>query len=445
MKRKRTPSLCNQQSVGLHGLVAWNTTLFRLLVSAIAISSNDAIAQLDPRSTSDQAVSSIDFLQSMEKPKSTLTASKHAFPVAPFAKPHTVTASVDLPPKIAVDGLPNPIGTGVAFEPTPVAMSPVMPSPDLPSPGLYSPAVAPQPTAIPQPSTFDRWRHWLDPNPQRPDYYASAEILSFRRHGDDGGNISSGGKLNRFGREVAGRYTIGKLDGDLGRSEFVYTSPLDWNRTSQFNGPITAVFPTNHSGVVSLGSFNGSDRQQSSHQARFSSYEMNRRWTGDGLSSFLYGLRLIDYREHYELIANKGPSIGQMNLSTNSLAVGGQMGLNLVRPLSQRFSFGIGTTAGLLGNFSNGAYTIRDAGTAIADKSDRDFRLTIFFQPTATLNYRVTQNSVLNVGYECLYFPGLASTSDQRLGDVQSQSPWIMRSNADQLLYGWSVGFSAKF
>jgi hypothetical protein len=452
-------------------------------------------------------VSSAEYMSLLSPEAMTPQRASHAFPIAPYPPPPRPVVTAQLPPAVtesppqlpAVEFTPAaapanaPIGPKPMVEP---AQSNGLPTSNAPQPSAYFPqpvsapipwfgpnqipfepatnqTIAPPDAIIPapanpselkepllppslirqvpnerlEPSSTPRaaWLAWLDPTPKGPDYLVGADMLSFRRGNDSGGTISNGNGLDRFGRSVAGRYTIAKLDGELSRKEFVFTGPFEWDRSKSAIGPVSTTLSSSTLPPSSFGAVNGSDLHTQFHSVRFSSYELNHRSTGDGFSSIHGGLRIIDYREDYRLEATQGTSVGGFRLSADNLLVGGQLGIHLARPWSQRIHVGIGGSAGMYGNLADGSYRLTDNATTLAQKSDDDFRMVLLLQPAAKMNYRLTQNSEIRCGYECMYFSGLATTSDQRLGEPLASSPWFLRTTNDTLLYGWTVGFDARF
>ena len=159
----------------------------------------------------------------------------------------------------------------------------------------------------------------------------------------------------------------------------------------------------------------------------------------------MYGLRVIDYREKFELNAIQGPNSGKVRLDTSNVLIGNQMAVHLARPLSQRLMMGYGTGLGMFGNFATGSLQIQDGAITLADKSDERVRLTGLVQASGFLRYNVTANTLIFGGYEWWYFTGLATVSEQRLGNVLAPDRLSLRTGDDQLFRGWSVGLSAKF
>ncbi len=284
------------------------------------------------------------------------------------------------------------------------------------------------------------WRDRLGLDPTLPNFLVGYEAIGFRRSNDSVGPYSQGEGLPRFDQDISGRYTFSRLLGNIDRIEFKFTGPFYWDRQSTAMGLVDSNLPPS---IAT--SFDGADRHQQSHRVRLSSYELNRCWSGDDISKIFCGLRLIDYDERYQLESTKGVSSSTFRLETNNFLVGGQMGMSLFRPISQRLTAGFESAIGLYGNFASASLNAVNASTTLLDTSDNGLRVNSMFQLRGIINYRVSQNIVATGGYEGWYFPGLATVADQRLSNNAQLSQFSMRTEDDQLFRGWSAGLSARF
>ena len=309
-------------------------------------------------------------------------------------------------------------------------------------------AIPPQqlfPSTLPTPQTqletkAIRWRERWGLDPTLPNFCVGYETISFRRGNDSVGPYSQGDGLNRFDQEVSGRYTFSRLLGKMDRIEFKFTGPFHWDRQSISIGPVNSSLP-----AAIASSFDGADRHRQFHGVRLSSYELNRCWSGDELSMIYGGLRLFDHAERYRLESTKGLSISSFRLETDNFLAGGQMGMNLFRPISQRLTVGFATAIGLYGNFASGSLNAGDGVTTLVDAGESRFHLNSMFEMSGLVNYRISQNIVATGGYEWWYIPGLATPADQRLAYNSQLSQFSIRTGDDQLFRGWSVGLFARF
>lgn len=427
------------------------------------------------------AVSSTEFLQQAGVDQFPQATVEHAFPlngfperqkqiVAPepappveYLLPQANTNDANQAPEPAAYQLPNAgesslspssinpnqtIGSGVANPSASVPAS-FAGSPEWPSPQNV---VSDSPTASatrPAGSTIaDRKSQihtWLGLDSQLPNFLVAYDVMSLRKSGDTAGDFTSGNALERMGRDISGRYTVARLLGTMDQMEFVYSGPFHWDRQMVATGAVDTSLSTGVLPSSSLGALNGADQHHQWHSTSLNSFELNRRWSADDLSNIFGGLRIIDYREDFQLEANKGPSKGRFELSTNNLLVGGQLGTQLGRPLSQRLLASVGVSAGAYFNFASGSVLVNDGTSAIVEQTDDRLRLTTQAQLSANLKYSVTPNTMLFAGYEFWYFPGLSTVADQRLGNILAADPLALRTKDDQLFRGWIAGISAKF
>ena len=329
----------------------------------------------------------------------------------------TVTTAQFAAPKSAL-----PIGSGVAIPSQPLVLTTLPPH------------------HIQLETKTIGWRDRLGLDPTLPNFLVGYEAIGFRRSNDSVGPYSQGDGLKRFDQDISGRYTFSRLLGNIDSIEFKFTGPFHWDKQSTAIGSVDSNLP---SSIAT--SFDGADGHQQSHRVRLSSYELNRCSSGDELSKIFCGLRLIDYNERYQLESTKGLTNSTFRLETDNFLVGGQMGINLFRPISQRLTAGLETAIGLYGNFASGSVNAVNAATTLLDTSDNGLRINSMFQISGLINYRVSKNIVATGGYECWYFPGLATVADQHLSNNAQPSQFSMRMGDDQLFRGWSAGLSARF
>jgi hypothetical protein len=324
-----------------------------------------------------------------------------------------------------------PIGSGVST-PAPSVANTI---------SRYAPPIAASET----PERWSRIRGLLTLEKELPDFLVGYEYISMRRTNDSGGGYSDGGILGKFDKEGSGRYTVARLLGLMDQLEFVFTGPFDWDREISRTGPISTTLPTGSVPSSGLGALAASDSQSQVHQTGLNSFELNRRWSSDGHSSILSGLRIISFRERLELDATKGATAGLFQMDVNNLLVGGQMGIHVARPLSQRLNFEYLANGGLFGNFANGSFRVEDAGNLLTEKADDRLRFAAMAQVGARLKYHLTAQCFLQTGVESWYIPWIGTIADQRLSDVLAVDRFSVRTGDDQLFYGWSGGISAKF
>lgn len=398
-----------------------------------------------------QAISSSEFLQQLPSSSLPTNATTHQFPFqvqssqSSKPEPNAVPADYEQPqatqPQQAVKTVgyeshpsaSTPIGTGVATNANAISTrDPLSPS----SESIASMPIAP-PTQSQKPFG---WSSVLALDPKLPDFLIGYEAISIRRSNDSVGPYSQGADMERFGRDLAGRYTFTRLLGTIEQIEFKFTGPFHWERGSTTTGPIDSNLP------LALSSpFDNASLHQQSQRVRLASYELNRCYLGDELSKFYYGLRIIDHGEEFQLESTQGATISQFGLRADNLLAGWQLGLQLNRPLSQRLSVGIGTSGGLYGDFAKGVLTSTTGSSTNADLRDSKLRLTTVWEMIARTSYRISENVVATAGYELWYFPSLTTVADQRLNQAAQSPAFALRTSDDQLFRGWTVGLSARF
>ncbi len=420
-----------------------------IALALVLILSQSRVARANPIQWNDRSsVSSQEFLQQLPTGSLPSAPTTHAFPfraTTPTSappEPTAVPAAFALPNAAATpesvmtagyDSIasgPQPVGTGVATWPTPPAAT--IPSEAAPS--------------VPLPPNRQTWG-WDDVfalDPQRPDFLLAYEPISFVRSNDSVGPFSQGASMDRFARDLAGRYTVTRLFGAIEQIEFKFTGPFHWDRdattVATSAGSLQSTLPP-----TLAGPFDNADLHHQSQRVRLASYELNRCTYGDELSKLFYGLRLVDHGEEYQLEATQNATKNQLGLRTDNFLAGWQVGIQLNRPLSQRLTAGVGGSSGLYGNFARGALNVNSNNVLTTDLKDRKLRLTTVWEAVASLNYRFSENVVASCGYEMWYFPSLATVADQRLDYAAQQPTFSLRTSDDQLFRGWTAGLSVRF
>ena len=290
-----------------------------------------------------------------------------------------------------------------------------------------------------QPGRVKSWSDRLGLDTVHPNFLVGYEAIRFHRSNDSVGPYSQNDPLQRFDGELSGRTTLSRVFGDLERLDFIFTSPFHFEKQNSILGPVDSNLP----GSISS-AFNAADRHEQSHHIKLSSYELNCS-SGDELAKFFYGLRFVDHHERYALDSTTGSSFGHFRIETENFMAGGQIGLDLFRPISQRLSLGIGSLIGLYGNFASASISASDGATSLLDTGDSGFRINSLFGGNGRLKYQVTKNIVASGGYEVWYFPGLATAADQRLAANPLLTSFSLQTDDDQLFRGWSAGLSGRF
>ncbi len=326
---------------------------------------------------------------------------------------------------------PNAIGSGIAD-----SYQPPMPL----SPGVSQPPAVLPSSSLSRETPRTNWLDRLGLDRDQPNFQVGYEVLSFHRSNDSVGPYSQNQGLSRFDQDVSGRYSFSRLLGGIERIEFKFTGPFLWNKQSSTMGPIDSNFSSSISAA-----FDQAGNHQLEHQIRLSSYELNRCWSSDELSTFFYGLRFLDHSERFQLDAMKSTGNSSFQLETNNFLAGGQIGLNLHRPISQRLTLGFEGGLGLYANFANGSLNAIDSSTTLLDTSDTKLRLTSTVTTGGRINYRLSERIIATGAYEYWYFPGLATAADQHLSSDAQLASLALRTGDDQLFRGWSIGLSARF
>lgn len=276
-------------------------------------------------------------------------------------------------------------------------------------------------------------------------FYLASELLWLHAHGDSGYSFSDAGSMGSRGVDLSGRYTIGRVFDDLERIEFVYTGPYQWNRQLTATGSHDILLNDNNVVPSLLRGFNNATLQSQSQVTSYSSYELNKQWCADDLSSIFLGLKVIDASERLQFASQTSLGAGNMSLSNQNLLAGLQVGGLMFRPLSQRLSVGLGGRAGLMLNWARGRMSFEDLGATIVNNRDDKTRAAGLLQLSTVARYYVTSRIALLAKYEGWYIPGVATNSEQGIVTIAAGTPYRIRTNDALFLYGTVLGVEASF
>ncbi len=282
-------------------------------------------------------------------------------------------------------------------------------------------------------------------------YYAHAEALYWKQEEDQSLGFSVARQLSDFDYEWGARVTLGEMFDCVNGVEFVYTGPFEWNRTdfvagAGLNSTFTAVDPFVPANATLSAFFNSTVHSQFL-QTELSSYEFNRRWFASDLFSTLIGLRIFDYDENYGFTAvgANGTDVGTFNNNIDNFMIGAQFGVNMYRPLTQRFSYGTWTKLGVFGNFAKNETRLINLGAVRANASRSDTDLAGMIQGGIGARYRLLPRVTATAGYEYLLLAGMATVADQRTFPLSLTSPNNVDQGDNVFFHGANVGLEFSY
>ena len=281
-------------------------------------------------------------------------------------------------------------------------------------------------------------------------WYGGYEAVYLQREGDRGFSISRGNFLTDYGYEFGHRITIGQMLDCTDAIELVYTGPFTWERTSQDlspTGQLQSVLTTGGGYVpAQIDTFNNSIRHLQGHRATFQSYEANRKWFAWDIMSTLIGIRAIQYDEifSFDSVA-QDLGAGFFRTSQSNFLIGGQIGSDVMRPVSQRLSIGSRTRLGVFGNFNEGAIRVANRGVNLINAKRKDTDIAGLIQLGAIARYRILPKLVATAGYEAMYLAGIATASNQRYLPLNPGSGGRFSADDIILFHGGTFGLELSY
>lgn len=274
-------------------------------------------------------------------------------------------------------------------------------------------------------------------------YYFNYDALFLRRENDERFSLSRNSFLPDFDYEFGGRYTIGTLSDCVNGWEVVYAGPFDWQRqrTVGATGTLQSQLqPLNGYTAAEVDRFNNADVHTQAYRAQLQSFEMNRRWWVWDVVSTMIGMRYVDYEEDFLFFSSGATGTGLYTESIDNQLVGGQIGFDMLYPVSLRANFGVRGKAGVYANFDERTTFLNNGGTIILNAGDSDIDVAGLIEIGTFVNYQIVPSVRVTAGYEFWYMPGMATIPEQNPSIISPASGTTVFDSDDLFLHGGSLG-----
>jgi hypothetical protein len=157
--------------------------------------------------------------------------------------------------------------------------------------------------------------------------------------------------------------------------------------------------------------------------------------------STLIGIRAIQYSEQLSFDSvGSGNGAGFLRTDLQNFLLGGQIGSDVMRPISQRFSIGGRSRLGAFANFNEGELQVFNRGTRLIDSSRRSTDIAGLVQLGLIGRYRILPNMVATTGYEAMYIGGIATVSNQQYAPLTPGSGTRYDAGDCVLFHGGTFG-----
>lgn len=325
--------------------------------------------------------------------------------------------------------------------------------------------------------------------PCTPYRYGMIEAL-YMAPDDIGFSPTPGFGLPDFEYEFGSRITIGVVGDCVNGYEASFTGPFDWDvnnvqpgtvlldrviATAPVNSIVGGATQADLSNILQESSVSA---QSQSLSAEYFSAELSRTLNSSEFIKFLYGGRYVRYAEDYDysgifendLTTDPLPAglptqntltttnLGLSNDIENNL-IGGQVGLDLLFPISRHAFTDLRLRAGVYANFveadfdvtgsttvasTPGAFT--DATTPLtSSNNDDDIELAGIFEISSGIRYQVGEILALRAGVELWYLSGIASATNNVGVGINGANRPNLNADDDILFTGLSVGAELRY
>jgi len=276
-------------------------------------------------------------------------------------------------------------------------------------------------------------------------FYLGYETVYLQREGDQQYSLSQGNFLANNGYDAGHRITLGQMFDCTDGVEFVYMGSFTWERASQYLSPGGALQSVLTAGggytAADVDTFNDAFRHQQGIRVNLQSFEVNRKWFAWDIMSTLIGIRVIQYNEQLSFDSvGQGNGAGFLRTDLQNFLLGGQIGSDIMRPISQRFSIGTRSRLGAFANFNTGELQVFNRGTRLIGSSRRSTDIAGLLQLGLIGRYRILPNLVATTGYEAMYLAGLATVSNQQYAPLNPGSGGSYDAGDGVLFHGGTFG-----
>ncbi len=239
--------------------------------------------------------------------------------------------------------------------------------------------------------------------------------------------VDSGDLVNDFGFEPGFRVGLAYVPDvkSMYVANFLYVSEWEASKTKSAGG--TLSFPFHESDFTE--DFFGADEARAKYTSLFYTFDLNywrdfsRREQDYFAISGIFGIRFAHVNEYCSLHF-VDQSYGDYWASTQNNLIGIQGGGNFQINPTSRFSWNLGALVGIGLNQAQNHVSLQDQNDSVTVRKFRKetWQSVIFVDATTSFGYQVLPWANLHIGYEALYFSGLAlapaqlshSTSDGR-------------------------------
>jgi hypothetical protein len=281
--------------------------------------------------------------------------------------------------------------------------------------------------------------------------YGSVDALYLKHNDLNSFGSPAPFNLGDFDYELGVRVTVGTVPDCHSGFEASFIGPFSWSSTSSRNtgGINSFLTPGNPIVAAQLTSFIDADVAVQRYKADYMSFDLNRTLIGWDVVKLLYGFKYIQYEEDFRYFADgPGPvGVGVLGSSTDNYMVGGQVGIDMIYPVTCRLWSEFRGRGGVFANFAENRFQLSNDGSGtpeIFNEADKT-KLAGMIELSGGMRYYLTNNFHIRGGGEMIYLTEVATALNQ-FDTVMAPSTGRNINVGDSIfLFGFSVGAELKF
>lgn len=233
-----------------------------------------------------------------------------------------------------------------------------------------------------------------------------------------------------------------------------YLGLLHWHGSAYASCPNSLEFPFEN-GINNTVDYHDANKMKGVCDTRFWSAEANYwhhvtpRRVNYFSVSWVFGLRYINFNEHFNLLSQTTSSASHYKIETNNRMGGPQLGGDFEGNLGCNFTWGIVAKTGALVNFAENKTRFKDNNNTITLKSynPSDFNVTFLGEIAPFILFNLSKKVLFKASYELTYLSNVALAMNQityREDDITDLRNHV-NIGGFFMYYGAYVGFGFDF
>ena len=275
--------------------------------------------------------------------------------------------------------------------------------------------------------------------------YALLDVLYFNREGGEPRTMNLN-PASEFDGGVGARFTFGRRQDAANGREFTYVGAFDLDDQGTATDPLGRITPRfvpdgTFLFAGDISGFNNVTTLSEEIETQFHSFEYNRvRWGWD-VVKVLFGLRYVLLEDEYSSeTQNLFGDTGSFEIDAINHMIGPQIGAELFYDVGYRWSVSGFGKVGYLLNAFDADFEVINNDFAVVDGGDNSTTGTFLLDLGITGHYQLSSSSRFRVGYNLLYFDGVAS-SEETVPFTLSPFATSDGGDDDAFFHGLSLGF----